>query len=163
MKCKDCKHFNVRQEPLKNGRITWDFGMAECKKYNLIIEFRTHAKLNSLECVEDDAITFAQVMCDEKSNTKDVFDEAIECFGIENQSVVAIEEMTELQKEITKALRGRDNKAEMTEEIADVYIMLTQIERMYGIDYSEVMEVMKYKRERLKTLINKKRLESDAE
>jgi len=83
----------------------------------------------------------------------DVFDRAIETFGRNNQSIVAIEELSELQKEISKALRGRDNKAEMTEEIADVYIMLTQIERMYDINYSEVIEVMEEKKKRLENVI----------
>lgn len=80
---------------------------------------------------------------------EDVFDKAIKAYGIKNQSIVAIEELSELQKELCKALRGRSNKAAMTEEIADVYIMLGQVERMYGIKAKDVLKVIREKRKRL--------------
>lgn len=38
-----------------------------------------------------------------------------------------LEEMAELQKEICKAWRGKDNEVEIAEEVADVEIMLEQI------------------------------------
>ena len=38
------------------------------------------------------------------------------------------EEMAELQKELCKNARGKDNRAEIAEEIADVHIMLDQME-----------------------------------
>lgn len=47
MKCKDCEHFHIRQEPLPNHH---DAGLAECKKYNLVTEFYNHGKLNRLTC-----------------------------------------------------------------------------------------------------------------
>ena len=45
-----------------------------------------------------------------------------------------LEEMAELQKEICKAWRGKDNTAEIAEEVADVEIMLEQIKLIFGID-----------------------------
>lgn len=55
MKCKDCVHFHIRQEPLRDGGgILWDFGMAECDKHNLVVDFASHRKLNKLECVENE-------------------------------------------------------------------------------------------------------------
>lgn len=50
------------------------------------------------------------------------------------QKVIAIEELSELQKEITKDLRGKCNKEHILEEMADVYIMVGQLMIMYGID-----------------------------
>lgn len=44
-----------------------------------------------------------------------------------------LEEMSELQKEICKAWRGKDNAAEIAEEVADVMIMLEQIKIIFKI------------------------------
>jgi hypothetical protein len=55
MKCLDCVHFRIRQEPIRSGGgIPLDFGMAECDKYNLVVDFASHRKLNKLECVDDE-------------------------------------------------------------------------------------------------------------
>lgn len=45
---------------------------------------------------------------------------ALEAFGAEAQMVMAIEEMSELTKELCKHRRGRDNVEAIAEEIADV-------------------------------------------
>ena len=49
MKCKDCQYFHIRQRPIKG----FDFGMAECRKHDLVVDFQTMNKCNMLECVED--------------------------------------------------------------------------------------------------------------
>ena len=41
------------------------------------------------------------------------------------QTVVAIEEMSELQKELSKFIRGKGNRDNLIEEVADVLIMIT--------------------------------------
>ena len=56
---------------------------------------------------------------------------AIKTFGPQLQTVVAIEEMSELQKELTKFLRGNGKKKHLTEEVADALIMITQIQIIY--------------------------------
>ena len=54
MKCVDCYHFHIKQEPLRDsGGIPWDLGLAECDLHNLVVDFSSHRKLNKLECVED--------------------------------------------------------------------------------------------------------------
>lgn len=53
--------------------------------------------------------------------------------GAEVVSVVAIEECSELQKEITKMLRENGNKMNLLEEMADVYICLAELRQCYGI------------------------------
>lgn len=55
---------------------------------------------------------------------------AVETFGDEKQSIVALEELSELQKEICKRLRGMENQEHLTEEMADVEIMLWQLKYM---------------------------------
>lgn len=59
---------------------------------------------------------------------------AIEKWGCSTQAVVAIEEMSELQKEICKHFRGADNLDAMAEEIADVIIVLEQLQIMLGLN-----------------------------
>ena len=65
-----------------------------------------------------------------------VYAEAIDIFGVDMQLIVAIEELSELQKEICKAIRyeNRDfDKEHVAEEIADVLIMAEQLQRIFGI------------------------------
>ena len=75
---------------------------------------------------------------------------AIKTFGPQLQTVVAIEEMSELQKELTKFLRGNGKKKHLTEEVADALIMITQIQIIHGIGDEDVREVMDYKLNRLR-------------
>ena len=84
-----------------------------------------------------------------------VISKAIERYGVPLQTVVAMEEMAELQKELSKAIRGYiafgkvDNTSGILEEVADVRIMLSQIAVMYDIHEDEVKEVMRSKLMRL--------------
>lgn len=66
------------------------------------------------------------------------------------QLIVAVEELSELQKEICKNLRGQDNIKELTEEIADVQIMLEQLKYYYEIDDVNVEKVVEQKLKRTK-------------
>ena len=52
------------------------------------------------------------------------------------QATVAIEEMSEVQKEICKVLRGKGNRETLAEEIADAKIMLEQISQIFNIKAS---------------------------
>lgn len=66
------------------------------------------------------------------------------------QTVVAIEEMSELQKELSKYIRGKGNRDNLIEEVADVLVMITQIQLMYYIPDDEVERIMHLKLNRLK-------------
>lgn len=60
--------------------------------------------------------------------------EALETWGGTAQMLVAVEEMSELQKEILKNInRKKDNRPQIIEETADVLIMLEQLQLYYGI------------------------------
>ena len=71
---------------------------------------------------------------------EETFRVAFERFGEPHQLLVAFEEMGELTKAISKAIRySRDgHKNAITEEIADVEIMLEQIKMIFGIDDGDV-------------------------
>lgn len=68
-----------------------------------------------------------------KANQK-IYKKAIEKWGEDLQISMVFEEMAELQKELCKNLRGRDNKLEIAEEVADVEIMLEQLKIIFNID-----------------------------
>lgn len=73
----------------------------------------------------------------------------IEANGANHQLAVAVEELVELSKELTKSIRGKIDKMKVAEEIADVTICLLQLELMFGISKKEVDVFKKHKLERL--------------
>lgn len=69
-------------------------------------------------------------------NHNRVLEEALSIYGLEAQLKMAIEEMSELTKEICKHFGGRDNKKELAEEIADVEIMMEQLKIAFNCYYT---------------------------
>ena len=55
-------------------------------------------------------------------------------FGKANQLIVALEELSECQKEVCKVMRGESNLDHLAEEIADATIMLEQIRLIFAVD-----------------------------
>ena len=62
---------------------------------------------------------------------------------------VAVEELSELIKEICKSKRGNDNRENIIEEMADCYIMLDQLTIIFNIKYSEIDRIKDAKISRL--------------
>ena len=56
----------------------------------------------------------------------------VEMFGADLQQMVAIEEIGELLQAISKRARGKDNRDNLAEEIADVEIMLEQLKYIHN-------------------------------
>ncbi len=83
-------------------------------------------------------------------NEMKVLFKAIETFGIDAQLDMAIEEMSELTKEICKKKRDKDNRNEIIEEMADVYIMLEQLKIICDINQKELDDIAEIKIKRLK-------------
>ena len=73
---------------------------------------------------------------------------ALEAFGERAQMTMAIEEMSELAKELCKRCRGRDNVEAIAEEVADVEIMLQQLVMLFDCA-GQVETFRRYKLERL--------------
>ena len=84
---------------------------------------------------------------------REVLQSAIDEWGKEKQTIVAIEELSELQKELTKTLRGYDRREGLAEEMADVYIMLRQLGIMYSISDEAVLSVIDQKLKRLNQIL----------
>lgn len=62
-----------------------------------------------------------------KTRENEILLSALTKWGAGMQTVMVFEEMAELQKELCKSLRGKDNRGYIAEEIADVRIMLDQM------------------------------------
>lgn len=68
-------------------------------------------------------------------------------YGKDSQVLIAIEEMSELTKELCKYFRRYDRKTEIIEEIADAEIMIEQLKCLFDI-HTEVSNEIDYKLER---------------
>lgn len=80
---------------------------------------------------------------------KELYTQLLTLYGVQ-QVIVAIEELSELQKEFCKALRFKVNLQNIVEEIADVEIMLEQMKIYFKINEEEIEEMKKIKIERTK-------------
>ncbi len=78
----------------------------------------------------------------------EIYKAALDTWGAVSQTVMVFEEMSELQKELCKNLRGRDNRDAIAEEIADVQIMLEQMMLLHNCE-PQVQEWRTKKLERL--------------
>ena len=81
-------------------------------------------------------------------NEKQIYMLALDTWGTNAQITMVFEEMSELQKELCKSLRGKDNFDCISEEIADVLIMLEQMIVLYNCK-DEVQRQKEYKLHRL--------------
>lgn len=83
-----------------------------------------------------------------------VYTNAFIRFGEHNQYVVAIEELSECQKEVCKMLRGIGDMNHLAEEIADATIMLEQLKMHLNLNES-VRTIMDQKVKRLDQKLRK--------
>ena len=81
---------------------------------------------------------------------------AIEVYGKDMQLNVAIEEFSELIKEICKYKRGEGNLDHIIEEMADCRIMLEQLDIIFEISYFDMDKVLMKKLDRLEKRLEEK-------
>lgn len=93
----------------------------------------------------------------------DVLQQAIATYGKDMQLNVAIEEFSELTKEICKHKRGADNTLRIIEEIADCYIMLKQLEMMFDINVVDLAKEIDRKIERLNRRLSSEQIRKEYE
>jgi len=82
-------------------------------------------------------------------NETEVLQRALDTYGSLPQIVMVFEEMSELQKELCKYLRGKYSPASIAEEIADVEIMIEQMKMLFCCT-DDVRNERRRKVERLK-------------
>lgn len=88
---------------------------------------------------------------------KTILQKAIETYGAEAQLNVAIEELSELIKEICKHKRGADNVVAIIEEMADVYIMLEQMQMIFDLGSTVIPDAIDLKVKRLKKRLEERK------
>ena len=89
---------------------------------------------------------------------KKTIDKTLDRYGIERQSLVAMEELSELQKAISKLVRNPEEKTKplefkglrqnLIEEMADVLICMDQLIEYYQIQGIEIQDTIQAKQER---------------
>lgn len=73
---------------------------------------------------------------------------SVDHYGEEIQSTVCMEECAELIQAISKAKRGKINRDNMIEEIADVLICIEMLKQMYMISDEKINKQIKKKQAR---------------
>lgn len=91
---------------------------------------------------------------DKYINETEVLQRALDTYGSTLQIAMVFEEMSELQKELCKYLRGKYSPANIAEEIADVEIMLEQMKMLFCCT-DDVRNERRRKVERLKDRLDK--------
>jgi hypothetical protein len=87
---------------------------------------------------------------------REVYEALLEQNGRVNQIAVAIEELAELQKELTKCLREMGSEKHVAEEVADVQVVIGQVELMFP-DVKRLSRFYKrYKLARLQEVVLKR-------
>ena len=77
--------------------------------------------------------------------------QALQQFGFNRQVLVAVEELSELQKELLKNInRNQNNRDHVKEELVDVLIILRELVLLYDFSENELNKVANEKMERLK-------------
>ena len=116
-----------------------------------------HENVDPLEAVADylldNGVTFATdknvggnlIPYEERVKT---YINALISYGDRKQMIVAVEELSECQKEICKILRGGEDFSHLAEEIADAAIMLEQMALIFGLE-DQVSKYMDIKVTRL--------------
>ena len=82
-------------------------------------------------------------------DSKELYTQLLRLYG-DKQIIIAIEELSELQKELCKFLRGKSNYDNMVEEIADVEIMIEQMKIYFNILNKDLERMKKLKIKRTK-------------
>lgn len=84
-----------------------------------------------------------------------VFEDAIESFGEFNQILKSIEELSELQRALCRYLITGYEDPNIAEELADTWIMMSQLFEIF--DYKKVMEWEELKIKRLQEIIKQRK------
>ena len=77
-----------------------------------------------------------------------VVQNSIKHYGADLQTVVCMEECAELIQAISKMKRGKDNRNNLIEEVADVMICIEILKQVYGISDNEIQNYVCQKQNR---------------
>ena len=69
--------------------------------------------------------------------------------------IIVMEELSELQKEVSKELRGKGQYHDILQELADVYICIEYIQEICDISDDELAKAINVKLDRLEQVLDK--------
>lgn len=75
----------------------------------------------------------------------EIVKKAVEHRGLETTGIICMEEMAELQQQISKYLRGCGDRLCLLEEMADAYICLKYIEKVFEIHPDQTIKAIDVK------------------
>ena len=94
---------------------------------------------------------------------KTIIEQMVEKYG-DKQIVVAIEELSELTKELCKTLRGQPNTQNILEELAECHIVLKEMQTFFNITDSQLETEVFVKLQRTKRIyLNSKEVTDNEE
>lgn len=79
---------------------------------------------------------------------KEIVSRSLEAYGNGMQLVVCMEELSELTQAISKEIRGKDNRNNIIEGMADVLICIEILKQVFEITDEDIDSLIKYKQER---------------
>ena len=79
---------------------------------------------------------------------KEIVAKSLETYGNGIQLVVCMEELSELTQAISKEIRGKGDRDNTIEEMADVIICLEILKQVFEITDEDIDSWIKYKQER---------------
>ena len=79
---------------------------------------------------------------------KEIVSRSLDTYGNGIQLVVCMEELSELTQAISKEIRGKDNRHNPVEEMADVLICIQTLKQVFEITDEDIDSWIKYKQER---------------
>lgn len=88
-----------------------------------------------------------------RDKEKALYKAALITFGDKNQLTVATEELSELQQQICKVVRGAMDRKHLIEEMADVCICIEQVMQILNISRSDLQVAKNRKQKRLVKII----------
>lgn len=80
---------------------------------------------------------------------KNALVKALEKFGSISELIITVEELSELQKEVTKQLRNEGKIENLVEEMADVYIVMEYLKLIFAINDEDIKTEIAFKIDRL--------------
>lgn len=87
---------------------------------------------------------------------KDIIERSIKEYGRITQSVICMEECSELIQAVSKQIRGIGSKENLVEEMADVTICLEMLKDIYDIDDTEIGQQIQHKQDRMEQRMDRK-------
>lgn len=79
---------------------------------------------------------------------QDIIEKNHELNGSDISKYYFIEESAELIKELTKSMRGKENRAELIKELSDVYYTLSMLVQEYSVTDEEINKNIRFKEDR---------------